>query len=583
MNGAQKILEFFKAKGVEHVFGYPGGSVLVLYDEIHKAGFPHILTRHEQGAAHAAEGYAKATGRVGVCIATSGPGATNLVTGLADANLDSVPVLAIAGNASTTAIGTDAFQEADITGITMPITKNNYLVKRADDLEAVLEEAWNLTTEGRPGPVLVCVPKDVLAGLVSEKRSSAAVAALVRHRPVPRRSASAIAEVLAALSKAQRPVLMAGGGIVHSPGAAALLKKLVDYASIPVITTLMGKGTISEDEPSCLGMVGMHGIPQANIALGKCDVLLAVGCRFSDRITGDPTHFNAKKRFVIHVDIDPAEIGKNVNVDIRIEDDAADFFQNLLAGMVETKFQPGWSAWNQEVGALTVKYRKRMSAMAENRSDTQPRGEGWDRDGAGKLSPKYVIKALADLTARNNPIVVTDVGQHQMFTAQHFPVHTPRHWITSGGLGTMGFGLPAALGAAVACPDKLVLLFVGDGGFQMTMQELGAIQDLHLNIKIVVMDNACLGMVRQWQELFFSQRYSESLLMNNPDFVMIAAAYGIDAGRAENPAELAVQFEKALSTDRPYLIHAVLDGNENVYPIIPPGKQTTDMIIPGEE
>jgi len=349
-----------------------------------------------------------------------------------------------------------------------------------------------------------------------------------------------------------------------------------------VITTLMGKGTISEDEPSCLGMVGMHGIPQANIALGKCDVLLAVGTRFSDRITGDPVHFNAKHRFIIHVDIDPAEIGKNVKVDIRIEDDAADFFTGLLAAMVESGFKPGWSAWNQELAALTTKYRKRLAIMAENRSDAQPRGEGWDRDGAGKLSPKYVIKTMADLTARQDPIVVTDVGQHQMFTAQHFPVHTPRHWITSGGLGTMGFGLPAALGAAVACPDALVLLFVGDGGFQMTMQELGVIQDLNLNVKMIVMDNACLGMVRQWQELFYSQRYSESLLMNNPDFVMIASAYGIAAGRAENPAELAVQFEKALSTAGPYLVHCILDGNENVYPIIPPGKQTTDMIIPGE-
>jgi acetolactate synthase-1/2/3 large subunit len=494
-----------------------------------------------------------------------------------------VPVLAIAGNASTLAIGTDAFQEADITGITLPITKNNYLVKSADELGPVLEEAWALTTEGRPGPVLVCVPKDVLAGTVHEETAAVARSAFVRHRPPRKKSATAIQDVLAALRKAQRPVLMAGGGIVHSPGASELLRKLVATASMPVITTLMGKGTISETEPSCLGMCGMHGFPQANIALGRCDVLLAVGCRFSDRITGDPVHFNAKRRFVIHVDIDPAEIGKNVKVDIEIEDDAADFFGQLLAAMEETGFRPGWASWNQELSALTTKYRKKLAAMTENRADTQPRGEGWDREGAGKLSPKYVIRSLADRTADQEPIVVTDVGQHQMFTAQHFPVHSPRHWITSGGLGTMGFGLPAAVGAAVARPDRLVLLFVGDGGFQMTMQELGVIQDLHLNIKMIVMDNACLGMVRQWQELFYSQRYSESLLMNNPDFVKVADAYGIDAGRAENPAELAAQFDRALSTDQPYLIHCVLDGNENVYPIIPPGKQSTDMIIPGEE
>ncbi len=583
MNGAQVILQFLESKGVEHVFGYPGGSVLVLYDEIHKAEFPHILTRHEQGAAHAAEGYAKATGKVGVCIATSGPGATNLVTGLADANLDSVPVLAIAGNAATTAIGTDAFQEADINGITLPITKNNYLVKRADDLLPIFEEAWALTTEGRPGPVLVCVPKDVLAAQVSPSATKAAAAMFLRHRPPMRRSAEAVKEVVEVLSKAQRPLLMAGGGIVHSPGAAALLRRLVATASLPVMTTLMGKGAISEDDPSCLGMCGMHGFPQANIALGKCDVLLAVGTRFSDRVTGDPKHFNAKKRFIIHVDIDPAEIGKSVKTDIQVEDDAADFFEHLLAEMARQGFKPSWSAWNQELAALTAKYRARLAKMAENRADAQPRGEGWDREGAGKLSPKFVIRQLAARTASSEPIVVTDVGQHQMFAAQHFPVHSPRHWITSGGLGTMGFGLPAAVGAAVACPDKLVLLFVGDGGFQMTMQELGVIQDLRLNLKVVVMDNACLGMVRQWQELFYSQRYSESLLMSNPDFVMVAQAYGIPAGRAANPQELAAQFDAALSTDGPYLVHAVLDGNENVYPIIPPGKQSTDMIIPGEE
>ena len=581
MNGAQKILEFLKSKGVEHVFGYPGGQVLVLYDEIHKAGFPHILTRHEQGAAHSAEGYAKATGKVGVVIATSGPGATNLVTGLADAYMDSVPLLAITGNVVVSALGTDAFQEADITGITLPITKNNYLVKRADDLGPVLEEAWHLTTDGRPGPVLVNIPKDVFSQTVTEDLSGTSV--FVRHRPPLKSSASAVKDVLAALSRAQRPVLMAGGGIVHSPGASALLRRLVGYASFPVITTLMGKGTISEDDPACLGMCGMHGSPQANIALGRCDLLLAVGARFSDRVTGDPTHFNAKKRFVIHVDIDPAEIGKNVKVDIEIEDDAGDFFESLLAAMAETGFKSGWGEWNKELAALTVKYRAKLAAMAEKHTDTQPCGEGWDKEGGVKLSPKYVIRTMADRTAAKNPIVVTDVGQHQMFTAQHFPVHTPRHFITSGGLGTMGFGLPAAIGAAVACPDDLVLLFVGDGGFQMTLQELGTLQDLGLNVKILIMDNACLGMVRQWQELFYEQRYSESLLMNNPDFVMIAHAYGIAAGRASNPEELDAEFDKALSTDGPYLVHCVLDGNENVYPMVPPGKQSHDMIIPGDD
>jgi acetolactate synthase-1/2/3 large subunit len=574
MNGAELIIEFLKKKGVKHAFGYPGGPIIVLYDAIYKADFPHILTRHEQGAAHAAEGFAKATGIPGVVIATSGPGATNLVTGLADAMLDSVPLLAITGAVARKATGTDAFQEADITGITQPITKYNYLVMNPDELLPILEEAWDMTTQGRPGPVLVNIPKDIMAMQIDEKSAdSISTSPYVRHRPARIRTESMAEQVYDAIKNSKRPLLLAGGGCITSKDAAENLKQFAEHTGIPVATTLMGKGAMNDEHPLYLGNLGMHGTPQANKALGNCDLLLAVGTRFSDRIVGDPEIYNqSPDRKVIHVDVDSAEIGKNVKTSIQIEDDASDFFVTMLAAL------PGqaalkdaavlWEPWLEKLRGQKKKYEILKMAMYE---PTNP------------LQPQYVIHEVAEAFKGQNPIVVTDVGQHQMFASQHYPVESPRSFITSGGLGTMGFGLPAAMGTATAFPDRTTVLFVGDGGFQMTLQELGVIANHNMPVKIFVMDNNCLGMVRQWQELFFDERYSHTILDTNPDFLKIAEAYGIKFGRAIDPEGLKREIMAACETKGPYLVHVVLDASTNVYPMIPAGKLPNDLIMPGFE
>lgn len=564
MNGAQTIVAFLKSKNVEHAFGYPGGPVLVLYEAIYEAKFPHILTRHEQGAAHAAEGYAKATGKIGVMIATSGPGSTNLVTGLADAYLDSVPVLAITGAVARGSIGSDAFQEADINGITQPITKYNYLVMKPEELIPMLEEAWKLTTMGRPGPVLVNVPKDILSAQIDA--GSHLANAYHRHRPDKIRTETVRTDVYDALLKSSRPLLLVGGGVVISEGAAEGLKEFVAKTQIPVAHTLMGKGAFSEENPKSLGMVGMHGSPQANIGLGKCDLILAVGVRFSDRVIGDPANYNSKKRTIIHVDIDPAEIGKLVRPTIAVEDDANNFFRNMNTYMPKFDSNALWSEWFAELDSKQQKYNGLKQEMYKNN---------------GVLIPQFIIHAVEMACKGRNPILVTDVGQNQMFAAQHFKVESPRSFITSGGLGTMGFGLPAAIGAAVACPDREVILFTGDGGFQMTIQELGLLQKLNANVKVFVMDNACLGMVRQWQELFFNQHYCETTMDNNPDFVMICEAYGLPAVRVTSTEEFENRVGDMFLQKGPYVMHCVLEGNENVYPIIPPGKQHHEMMFPG--
>ncbi|HBP38370.1 MAG TPA: biosynthetic-type acetolactate synthase large subunit [Clostridiales bacterium] len=564
MNGAELIVDFLTRKGVKHDFGYPGGPVLVLYEAIYKANFPHVMTRHEQGAAHAAEGYAKVSGIPGVCIATSGPGATNLVTGLADAYLDSVPILAITGAVSRKATGTDAFQEADITGVTQPVTKYNYLVMNPDELLPILEEAWKLTTEGRPGPVLVNVPKDLLA--LPIKQSARKAPTYTRHRPAKIRTRDMTDQVCAALKACQRPLLLAGGGCVISPGCPEKLIRFIETLGLPVATTLMGKGAIPDSHPLYLGNLGMHGTPQANIALGTCDLLLAVGSRFSDRIIGDPELYNRSgPRTIIHVDIDPAEIGKNIRADIEIEDDAADFFDTML----KTGPLSQADSWQEWLNLLQNKKQRYIGLKNEMYKPAAP------------LPPQYVIHQVAEALRGSNPVVVTDVGQHQQFVAQHYPIESPRSFITSGGLGTMGFGLPAAIGAGVAASGRTVVLFTGDGGFQMTIQELGLLAHLQLPVKIFIMDNSCLGMVRQWQELFFQKHYSQSLLDNNPDFVKIAEAYGIPAGSAGDPASLQEQLQTALKSPGPYIIRCYLDPNENVYPMIPAGKLPQDLLMPG--
>jgi len=569
MTGAELIIDFLARKGVTHAFGYPGGPVLVLYDAIYRMKFPHILTRHEQGAAHAAEGYAKVSGKPGVMIATSGPGATNLVTGLADAYLDSVPLLAITGAVTRRATGSDAFQEADITGITMPITKYNYLVMNPDELLPILEEAWNLTTEGRPGPVLVNVPKDVMALEIGtyEELSESSLRTYVRHRPTKIRTESMADKVYAAMRKSVRPLLLVGGGCVISPGAIDSLQAFVDRTGIPVASTLMGKGAIRENHPLYMGMVGMHGTLQGNMALGRCDLMLAVGTRFSDRVIGDPDKYNEiKGRTIIHVDIDPAEIGKNVRPDIEIEEDAADFFQKMLDFHDDTAESGSWQDWIGQLNEKKAKYEARKQEMY---SPVTP------------LTPQFVVHEVEQALKGQNPIVVTDVGQHQMFAAQHYKVESPRSFITSGGLGTMGFGLPAAIGASSAAPDRTTVLFCGDGGFQMTVQELGLLAKLKLPVKVFILNNGCLGMVRQWQELFFNRNYGCSILDNNPDFCLIAEAYGLPSGLAHDPESLKAEIANALAEEGPYIIHCILDQGENVYPMIPAGKLPHEIIMPG--
>lgn len=566
MNGAEVIIDFLKQKGIKHSFGYPGGPVIVLFDAIYKAKFPNILTRHEQGAAHAAEGYAKLTGLPGVMLATSGPGATNLVTGLADAYLDSVPVLAITGAVARQATGTDAFQEADITGITQPVTKYNYMVMDPDHLVPILEEAWNLTTSGRPGPVLVNVPKDILSSPIRLKLANAQ--AFKRHRPPQIKTKARVEQVYEAIKMSRKPLLLAGGGCVIAHRGTEDLVTFVETLNIPVATTLMGKGAIKSDHPLYLGNLGMHGTPQANTALGNCDLLLAVGTRFSDRIIGDPALYTEppQKRTIIHVDIDIAEIGKNIRTDIEIEDDAAAFFEAMLAAKNQYDFEGDWQEWLDELRQIKKRYDRLVLKMYR---DTEP------------LIPQYLIHMVAEYLKGQDPIVVTDVGQHQMFVAQHYPIESPRSFITSGGLGTMGFGLPAAIGASSAAPDRTTVLFVGDGGFQMTIQELGTLAKENLPVKIFILDNSCLGMVRQWQELFFEKRYGSTILENNPDFVKIADAYGIPGGRAYNGETFQNQLKRAMETPGPYVTHCAVEQSENVYPMIPAGKMPQDLLMPG--
>ncbi len=569
MNGAELVIDFLTRKNVTHTFGYPGGPIIVLFDAINRMNFPHILTRHEQGAAHAAEGYARVSGKPGVMIATSGPGATNLVTGLTDAFLDSVPLLAITGAVARNATGKDAFQEADITGITMPITKYNYLVMEPLELLPILEEAWNMTTEGRPGPVLINIPKDILAMEIGtyESLAEGSLRTYIRHRPPKIRTESMSDKVYDALKKSQRPLLLVGGGCVISPGAVDSLEAFVNRTGIPVASTLMGKGAIREDHPLYMGMVGMHGSLQGNMAIGRCDLMLAVGTRFSDRVIGDPEKYNLiTGRTIIHVDIDPAEIGKNVRPDIEIEEDAADFFQKMMESHDGHLTADRWQAWVDQLNEKKAKYEARKQAMY------QP---------STPLTPQYVIHEVHESLKGQNPIVVTDVGQHQMFAAQHYAIESSRSFITSGGLGTMGFGLPAAIGASSAQPERTTVLFCGDGGFQMTIQELGLLAKLGLPVKVFILNNSCLGMVRQWQELFFERRYGCTILDNNPDFCMIAEAYGIQTGLAFDPDSLKKEIGMAMEADGPYVVHCVLDVGENVYPMIPAGKLPHEMIMPG--
>lgn len=553
MNGAQTLVEALRRVGVKLLFGHPGGASLPIYDALYDAqDIRHILVRHEQVAAHAAVGYARASGSVGVCTATSGPGATNLVTGLTDAMMDSVAVVAITGQVPRAVIGNDAFQEADVTGITMPITKYNTLVMRPTDIPRAIYNAFHLARSGRPGPVLVDIPRDVSQEICEPDFDT--VPQLPGYRPVVEGNPNQITEAADALSAASRPIIYAGGGILSS-GATPELTALVDATGIPVALTLMGKGAMDEMHPRCLGMLGMHGSAFANWAINSADVVLAVGVRFDDRVTGRLKDFAPHARF-IHVDIDPAEIGKNKPAHIPIVGDA----KQVLAALGPRVRAPQIEAWWKQI----EEWRRRNPFRYRQRD--------------GRISHQYVCDLLNRLTD-GRAIVATDVGQHQMWMAQWYRCREPRTFITSGGLGAMGFGFPAAMGAKFARPDKQVLALVGDGGFQMTLQDLTTAVEHELSLPIIILNNGALGMVRQWQTFFYRGRLSSSIL-RNPDFAAVAQAFGARGIRVTRPDEVEAALTTALATEGvPCVVDVHCDPEENCLPMIPSGQSVAEMIL----
>jgi acetolactate synthase I/II/III large subunit len=547
---ARLFVDELVRQGVTHVFGHPGGAALPLYDALYDTpGIRHLLMRHEQGGAHAAEGFARATGRPGVCLATSGPGATNLITGLADAMMDSTPVVALTAQVPTHLIGRDGFQEADIFGLTQPVTKHNWIVREADDVVPTVRDAFRIAVSGRPGPVLVDVPRDFMQAEI-EAPDDAPEPPHRKHRPDP----AALRHAALAISNARRPILYVGGGVISS-GASEEVRRLAKKARIPVTTTLMGKGAFPETDPQSLGMLGMHGTAYANHAMHECDLIIGVGVRFDDRVTLKLATWAPHAR-VVHVDIDEAEIGKNRKADYPLAGDA----RTVLHALLPLVGAPDTTAWWARIEELKRAFPLRY------------------RQGDGPILPQYAIDRLWRMTRDRRPIVTTDVGQHQMWAAQYWKCDEPRTFITSGGLGTMGFGLPAAIGAQCGMPDRLVINVNGDGSFQQTMQALITASEERLPIKIVLLDNGNLGMVRQWQELFYEKRYF-SVALANPDFVKLAEAMGAKAFAAKRPDELEAAYESALAvTDGPALVHVTVDPAENCYPMWPAGKSIDAMI-----
>ncbi len=550
--GARILIEGLQREGVETIFGYPGGVVLPIYDELYNSSLRHILVRHEQAAAHAADGFARASGRVGVCLATSGPGACNLVTGIATAYMDSVPIVALTGQVPTNLLGNDAFQESDITGITMPVTKHNYLVKKTEDLGRVVREAFYIARTGRPGPVLVDLPKDVSTNEIEFEFPESETISLRGYQPTYRGHSRQIDKALEMLAEAERPLLYVGGGVISSDASGELLQ-FAEALMIPVTTTLMGLGAIPCDHPLNLGMLGMHGTQYANYAVTETDLLVAIGVRFDDRVTGKLDAFASQAR-IIHIDIDPAEIGKNKRVDVPIVGDAKSVLKEMLARIQKKK---NYERWLARIGAWKEKYPMR-----------------YKKDGS--LRPQFVIEELSALL-QGEGIIVSEVGQNQMWTAQYYCFRTPRTWITSGGLGTMGYGFPAAMGAHFARPDQVVFDIAGDGSFQMNIQELGTVSHYRIPVKVAILNNRFLGMVRQWQELFYDRRYSYTELPP-VDFVKIAGAYGIDGMRVEDPSDVRPALQAAIETEGPFVLDFRIEREENVFPMVPAGAAINEMI-----
>lgn len=561
MRGAAILCQALLSEGVDTIFGYPGGAVLHIYDELHRLRdkLRHVLSRHEQGAIHMAEGYAKATGRVGVALVTSGPGATNAVTGIANAFMDSTPLVVISGQVPRKMIGTDAFQEADTVGITRPCTKYNYLVKDVRDLAGIIKEAFYIAGTGRPGPVLIDIPKDVTAE--ATEFSYPDHVSLRGYCPGTRGSLQQVKRAIEKMSQARRPVFYVGGGVVHSNGADELLE-LAERLSIPVTPTLMGLGCFPSGHRLSLGMLGMHGTYCANMAISDSDLIIAVGVRFDDRVTGALDKF-APQAEVIHIDIDPTSVSKNVRAEIPIIGDAKSVVRQMLELLPERVCADSadrLSDWWRQIEEW-----KAFAPLTYSKSDQT-------------IMPQHLIEELVKIT-RGDAIIATDVGQHQMWLAQYYPFNGPRQSLTSGGLGTMGFGFPAALGAQIAHPDRQVIAFVGDGGFQMTAQELATAVQYKTNLKIIVMNNNYLGMVRQWQEIFYQRAYSHVNMQWLPDFVRLAEAYGAVGLRATRPDQLTAVLQRGLSTPGVVVMDILVSEEECVYPMVPVGAGLKEMVL----
>jgi acetolactate synthase-1/2/3 large subunit len=561
MTGAEIFVKALEDLDVDMVFGYPGGAVLNIYDALFQnTKIRHLLVRHEQGGVHMADGYARASGKTGVCLVTSGPGATNTVTGIATAYMDSIPIVVFSGQVPTLMIGNDAFQEADIIGITRPCTKHNYLIKQAKDMPRIIKEAFYIASTGRPGPVLVDIPKDVLTA--SAEYHLPKEVKLRGYHPTYEGHQKQVENAIRMLLEKDRPVLYAGGGVILS-GASTLLTEFAHILGIPVTTTLMGLGGFPGTKPLALGMLGMHGTYRANMAISHCDVILGVGARFDDRVTGKIDEF-APGAKIIHVDIDPTSIQKNVAVNIPIVGDLKDVLKKMIKLVKGTK--------------EAAKFRKKISPwrdQIEKWKSTYPLAY---KQGKGRIKPQYVVEQIYHLT-NGNAIITTEVGQNQMFAAQYYLFDEPRTFLSSGGLGTMGYGLPAAIGAQVAMPDRLVIDIAGDGSIQMNIQELATAVQYRLPVKVVILNNGSLGMVRQWQELFFQGKYSQTCLPQVPDFVRLAEAYGAAGFRATKPGQVTDVLRKGFAAPGPAIIDILTDPDEMVYPMVPAGAPLTKMLL----
>jgi len=543
---------------VDTIFGYPGAAVIDIYDALVKTDFKHILVRHEQGAVHAADGYARASGKVGVCLVTSGPGATNTVSGIAAAHADSIPLVLFTGQVPTGLIGNDAFQEVDIVGITRPCTKHNYLITKIEDLAGTIQEAFHIARSGRPGPVLVDLPKDMMA-LKTDLKPARPVT-LKSYRPNYKPNVRQLGKVVALIKKAKKPLILAGGGVILSK-AAGELKKFAEAIESPVTTTLMGLGGFPTDTPKWLGMIGMHGTYRANMASGNCDLMIAVGVRFDDRVTGKIDAF-AQKAKIVHIDIDPTSIRKNIPVAIPVVGDCKqtlEMLNELVKAQVEGVFNGSRGAWFDQ-----IREWKSTKKLDYRQTDV--------------IKPQYVVETLHRLT-KGEAIITTEVGQNQMWAAQYYHFDRPNCFITSGGLGCMGFGLPAAIGAQMACPDKVVVDIAGDGSIQMNIQELATAVQYGLPVKVVILNNQYLGMVRQWQELFYDKCYAGTCMEHAPDFLKLAEAYGAVGLRATRPEEVEPVLREGLSTRRTVMMEFKVEKEENVYPMVPAGAPITEMLL----